>query len=251
MTTPARSAIVTGGSGGLGAAVAEALASAGAGVTVSYHNNRAGAEAVVSRVAGSGGEALAVQADLRVRQGARDLMRAHLERFGGLDILVNNAGDMVRRVPTLNTEESLWRDAIDLNLSSAFFCCQEAIAPMSAANWGRIINISSVGARTGGGAGSIPYHAAKAGLLALTKGLAKELAAHRVTVNAIAPGIIETEFHQRHSKNLKDDWVRDLVPLKMAGRPADVANAVVFLASEGASYITGATLDVNGGMAMD
>ena len=250
MSLIGRTAIVTGGSGGLGAAIAEALAAAGARVTVSYHRSRAGAEAVVSRIGASGGEAQAVGADLRARAGAHALVRSHIERFGSLHILVNNAGDMVRRVATADTEESLWREAIDLNLSSVFFACQEAIAPMSARNWGRIVNMSSVGARTGGGAGSIPYHAAKAGVLALTKGLARELAPQGITVNAIAPGIIETDFHQRHSQGLKDDWVRDLVPLKVAGRPADVANAVVFLASEEASYITGATLDVNGGMAM-
>lgn len=250
MTMTGKTAIVTGGGGGLGAAIAGALAAAGARVTVAYHRNRAGAETLVSRIAAAGGEAQAVQADLRARAGARDLVGRHLQRFGGLHVLVNNAGDMVRRVATAQTEESLWREAIDLNLSSVFFCCQEAIAPMSAQNWGRIVNMSSVGARTGGGAGSIPYHAAKAGVLALTKGLARELAPHGVTVNAIAPGIIETDFHQRHSQNLKDAWVRDLVPLKIAGRPADVANAAVFLASEEASYITGATLDVNGGMAM-
>lgn len=105
---------------------------------------------------------------------------------------INNAGDMVRRMATAETPEEVWRDAIDLNLSSAFYCCQEAIAPMAAQGWGRIINISSVGARTGGGAGSIPYHAAKAALLTLTKGLAKELALNGVTVNSVAPGIIET-----------------------------------------------------------
>jgi 3-oxoacyl-[acyl-carrier protein] reductase len=187
---------------------------------------------------------------LRERAGGRSLFERHFAQFSGLHILVNNAGDMVRRVPTVETPESLWREAIDLNLSSVFFACQEAIGPMIRQKWGRIVNMSSVGARTGGGAGSIPYHAAKAGVLALTKGLARELAPHSVTVNAIAPGIIETAFHQRHSKETKDAWIRDLVPMQSAGRPEDVAASVAFLASEQASYITGATLDVNGGMAM-
>ena len=245
-----RAALVTGGSGGIGAAIAEALAEVGASVTISYHSNRAAAAAVVERIEAAGGSALAVQADLRTRPGVAALLQSHMERFGGLHVLVNNAGDMVERVPTVETSEALWRHAIDLNLSSVFFACQEAIGPMSAQQDGRIINISSVGARTGGGAGSIPYHAAKAGVLALTKALAKELAPHRITVNAVAPGIIETPFHDRHSKGLKDEWVRTLVPLQTAGRPEDVAAAVTFLASKAAGYITGATLDVNGGMAM-
>jgi 3-oxoacyl-[acyl-carrier protein] reductase len=245
-----RAALVTGGSGGIGGAIAEALAAAGASVTISYYANRAAAETLVARLEAAGGAALAVQADVRERRGVAELFRRHLDCFGGLQILVNNAGDMVERVPTAETSEALWRIAIDLNLSSVFFACQEAIGPMSAQKAGRIINISSVGARTGGGAGSIPYHAAKAGVLALTKALARELAPHRITVNAVTPGIIETPFHDRHSKALKDEWVRTLVPLQTAGRPQDVASAVTFLASEAASYITGATLDVNGGMAM-
>ncbi len=241
---------MTGGSSGIGAAIAEALAAAGASVTVTFHANKAGADEVVARIAAAGGKASAVEVDVRRRASVADLVARHVQRWGGLDILVNNAGDMVRRVPTAETPEALWHDAIDLNLSSVFFACQEAIAPMSAGGWGRIINISSVGARTGGGAGSIPYHAAKAGVLAMTKALAKELAPQGVTVNAIAPGIIETAFHERHSKSVKDEWVRTLVPLARAGTPADVAAAVVYLASEGASYVTGVTLDVNGGMAM-
>lgn len=250
MTLNGRSALVSGGSGGIGAAIAEALARAGASVTLSYHANKVGAEAVVERIHAAGGKAFAVQADLRARGGASVLVARHLAAFSGIDILINNAGDMVHRIPTVDTSEALWREAIDLNLSSVFFACQEVIGPMSASGWGRIINISSVGARTGGGAGSIPYHAAKAGVIALTKGLAKELAPNGITVNAIAPGIIETNFHQRHSKASKDKWVHDLVPLQRAGAPEDVAAAAVYLASDGAAYVTGATLDVNGGMAM-
>jgi len=250
MTLQGKTAIVTGGSGGIGAAIAVALADAGAAVSVAFHTNREAAEAVARRIAAAGGDAVAVQADLRERRNAGALISQHLKCFGSLDILVNNAGDMVRRVPTVDTDEALWREALDLNLSSVFFACQEAIAPMTRQRWGRIINMSSVGARTGGGAGSIPYHAAKAGVIALTKGLARELAPHRVTVNAVAPGIIETPFHERHSKASKDAWIRDLVPLQSAGRPEDVAAMVAFLASDAASYITGATLDVNGGMAM-
>ena len=251
MELQGKAALVTGGSGAIGAAIAEALAQRGAAVTLAYFRSEKAAQEAVARIAAAGGTAFAAQADIRRREAVKQLFAAHLDRFGRLDILVNNAGDMVRRVPTAETSEETWRDAIDLNLSSAFFCCQEAIAPMAAQGWGRIVNISSVGARTGGGAGSIPYHAAKAGLMALSKGLAKEVAANGITVNTVAPGIIETPFHDRHTAHeLKAGWVKTLIPMQRAGLPSEVADAVAFLASDAAAYITGATLDVNGGMAM-
>jgi 3-oxoacyl-[acyl-carrier protein] reductase len=122
---------------------------------------------------------------------------------------------------------------------------------MKAQNFGRIINISSVGARTGGGAGSIPYHAAKAAMMAMTKALARELAMNGVTVNTVAPGIIETQFHDRHTApHLRDEWIRTLIPMQRAGSASEVAKVVAFLASDDASYMTGSTVDVNGGMAM-
>ena len=244
-------ALVTGASSGIGAAIAEDLATEGASVTVNYCRNQAGAAAVGKRIEAAGQVALLVQADVRRRDEVARLFREHLARFGVVDILVNNAGDMVKRIPTVETPETVWRDAIDLNLSSAFFCCQEAVGPMVSRAWGRIVNISSVGARTGGGPGSIPYHAAKAALMALTKGLAKEVAVHNITVNTVAPGIVDTAFHDRHTRpEQRVEWIRTLIPMQRAGRPTDIAKAVAFLASNEASYITGATLDVNGGMAM-
>jgi 3-oxoacyl-[acyl-carrier protein] reductase len=244
-------ALVTGASSGIGAAIAEELAQEGASVTVDYLRNQAGAAEVGKRIEAAGQVALLVQADVRRRDEVARLFREHLARFGMVDILVNNAGDMVKRIPTVETPETVWRDAIDLNLSSAFFCCQEAVGPMVSRAWGRIINISSVGARTGGGPGSIPYHAAKAALMTLTKGLAKEVAAHNITVNTVAPGIVDTAFHDRHTKpEQRVEWIRTLIPMQRAGLPTDIAKAVTFLASNDASYITGATLDVNGGMAM-
>ena len=244
-------ALVTGASSGIGAAIAEELAQEGASVTVDYLRNQAGAAAVGTRIEAAGQVALLVQADVRRRDEVARLFREHLARFGVVDILVNNAGDMVKRIPTVETPETVWRDAIDLNLSSAFFCCQEAVGPMVSRAWGRIVNISSVGARTGGGPGSIPYHAAKAALMTLTKGLAKEVAAHNITVNTVAPGIVDTAFHDRHTQpEQRLEWIRTLIPMQRAGLPTDIAKAVAFLASNEASYITGATLDVNGGMAM-
>jgi 3-oxoacyl-[acyl-carrier protein] reductase len=251
MKLAGKTALVTGASSGIGAAIAEELGRQGAAVTINYLRNEQGARATARKIEAAGQTALVVPADMRRRAEVKRLFAEHLARFHRLDILVNNAGDMVKRVPTAETSEETWRDAIDLNLSSAFFCCQEAVAPMTAQRAGRIINISSVGARTGGGAGSIPYHAAKAGLMALSKGLAKELASSGITVNTVAPGIIETGFHGRHTApELMAGWIKGLVPMQRAGSPAEIALAVAFLASEDASYITGATLDVNGGMAM-
>ncbi|HTI47691.1 MAG TPA: SDR family NAD(P)-dependent oxidoreductase [Casimicrobiaceae bacterium] len=251
MKLAGRTALVTGASSGIGAAIAEALAAEGANVTINYFRNEDGAREVAARVSAAGRDALTVQADVRRKSEVTRLVDAHLSRFGRLDILVNNAGDMVKRVPTAETSEETWRDAIDLNLSSAFYCSQLAIAPMRAQRWGRIVNISSVGARTGGGAGSIPYHAAKAAVMAMTKALAKELAQDHVTVNTVAPGIIDTGFHDRHTRpEQRDEWIRMLVPMQRAGLPREVATVVAFLASEDASYMTGSTVDVNGGMAM-
>jgi 3-oxoacyl-[acyl-carrier protein] reductase len=244
-------ALVTGASSGIGAAVAAELAREGASVTVNYFRNAAGAEAVVRDIEGVDQVGLAIRADIRQLPEVSRMFDEHLQRFGRLDILVNNAGDMIKRMPTAETPEEIWRDAIDLNLSSAFFCCQKAIAPMTEQGWGRIVNVSSVGARTGGGAGSIPYHAAKGGMMTLTKGLAREVAASGITVNTVAAGIIDTGFHDRHTASAaRAEWVRTLIPMQRSGQPIEVAKAVVFLASNDAAYITGATLDVNGGMAM-
>lgn len=251
MKLAGKTALVTGASSGIGAAIAETLAANGASVTVNYFRSEAGAREVERNVAASGQQALVVQADVRRKGEVARLFDQHLTRFGRLDILVNNAGDMVKRVPTVETSEEIWRDAIDLNLSSAFYCCQQAIAPMRQQRFGRIVNISSVGARTGGGAGSIPYHAAKAAVMAMTKALAKELALDGVTVNTVAPGIIDTGFHARHTApQLRQEWIKTLIPMQRAGLPHEVASVVAFLASDDASYMTGSTLDVNGGMAM-
>jgi 3-oxoacyl-[acyl-carrier protein] reductase len=246
-----KTALVTGASSGIGYAIATELARQGAAVTINYFHNHTGANQLQQTIEADGGKAITVQADVRRSKEVAHLFSEHMKVFDRLDILVNNAGDMVERIPTADTPETLWYNAVDLNLSSAFFCCQQVIPIMTRQNWGRIVNMSSVGGRTGGGPGSIPYHSAKAGLMALTKGLAKELAANGITVNTVAPGIINTAFHDRHTNPaVRDEWLRTLVPMLRAGHPDEVAKVVAFVASEEASYMTGSTLDVNGGMAM-
>ena len=251
MRLQSKVALVTGASSGIGAAIAEELARQGASLTLNYFRNEDGARAVARTIESLGQTALVVQADVRHRGEVARLFQTHFQRFRTLDILVNNAGDMVKRVPTVDVPEALWREVIDLNLSSAFFCCQEAIRPMLSQHWGRIINIASVGGRTGGGPGAIPYHAAKAAMMALSKGLAKEVAQSGITVNTVAPGIVETRFHDRHTApELKAEWVRTLIPLQRPGLPEEIAKVVAFMASDDSSYMTGSTVDVNGGMAM-
>lgn len=241
-------ALVTGGSSGIGAATAVALAREGAAVAVNYLGNEEGAKGVVEEVLAGGGTAIAIRADVGKKTETEGMIKRTVEALGALHILVNNAGTLVARGTVAELPEEVWDRAIEVNLKGTFLCCQAAIPFLARNGWGRIINIASAGARTGGGGGSIHYHTAKGGILTLTKGLARELAPYQITVNAIAPGIVETPFLTKFSSpEATAKRVREL-PVPRAGRPEEVAAAIVFLASEEAGYITGATLDVNGGL---
>jgi 3-oxoacyl-[acyl-carrier protein] reductase len=236
-------ALVTGGSRGIGAAIAKALASDGWPVGVNYRENREAAEAVVEAIKGDGGQATAVQADVRDKQAADRLFEA-LEREFEKPVLalVNNAG--IRHDDlgaTLGDEE--WESVLDTNLTAAFRLTRRALKPMLRARNGRIVNVSSVvGLRANPGQAN--YAAAKAGLVALTKTIAVEVARRGITVNAVAPGWIETEMTAELSGGLLE-----AVPARRAGKPEDVAACVRFLASREAGYVTGAVLTVDGGLA--
>jgi 3-oxoacyl-[acyl-carrier protein] reductase len=234
-----RVALVTGGSRGIGEATAIALAKAGAAVAVNYRERSQEAAAVVENIQRSGGRATAVAADVSLAGDVRSMVSDVESRLGPIDILINNAGIAVTRGLDDITEEDFDR-TIAVNLKSAFLCTQAVLAGMRGRRWGRIVNISSIAAR-GAGSISVAYNASKAGLEGLTRGYASRLAPEGVTVNAVAPGLIDTEM----GKPLIEEGVVARIPVGRSGTGEEIAQAVMLLVRDG--YITGQTLAVNGG----
>jgi 3-oxoacyl-[acyl-carrier protein] reductase len=236
---------VTGGSRGIGAAVAQALASAGAALAVCARNGEAAA-ATAAAIAGRGGQAFGAAADVSRAADAERVVAACVERFGRLDILVNNAG-ITRDGLLLRMKDEDWRDVLAVNLNGAFYCARAALrAILKQKQSGRIINVGSV-VGSMGNPGQANYVASKAGLIGLTKALAKEVASRGVTVNAVAPGFIETDMTAGLADAVKDTY-RAQIPLGRFGTAPEVAAVVTFLASDAAAYITGQVIHVNGGM---
>ncbi|WP_026870662.1 SDR family NAD(P)-dependent oxidoreductase [Inquilinus limosus] len=235
-----RVALVTGGSRGIGKAVALALAEAGSAVAVNYRSRAEEAEVVVEAIRKGGGRAAAFGADVSLRTAVQNMVRDVEEQLGPVDILVNNAGMAAVRGLDDITEEDFDR-AIAVNLKSAFLCTQAVLPGMRARRWGRIVNISSIGARIGSGSVSIAYAASKAGLEGLTRGYALRLAPEGVTVNAVAPGLIDTEM----GRPLIEAGAAARIPVGRTGTGDEIAQAVLLLAGNG--YMTGQTIAVNGG----
>ncbi|GIO66783.1 3-oxoacyl-[acyl-carrier-protein] reductase [Paenibacillus sp. JTLBN-2024] len=242
-----QAALVTGASRGIGRSIALALAEAGANVAVNYSGSEAAAQAVVDEIKQLGVEAFAVQANVGQSDQAENLIKEVTNVFGRIDILVNNAG-ITRDNLIMRMKEEEFDQVIETNLKGVFNCLKSASRPMMKQRYGRIINISSV-VGVLGNAGQANYVAAKAGVIGLTKSSARELASRGITVNCVAPGFIDTDMTRELSDELRDKMIRD-IPLARLGRPEEIAKVVVFLASEGASYMTGQTLHVDGGMYM-
>ena len=240
-------ALVTGASRGIGREIAQTLAAYGASVIVNYNGSKDRADEVVEVISAAGGKAIAVKADVAKAEEIARLFEEAQAAFGRIDILVNNAG-ITRDNLILKMSEEEYDTVLDTNLKGAFLCMKHAAKIMLRQKNGRIINISSISG-IAGNAGQANYCAAKAGLIGLTKSLAKELGSRGITVNAVAPGFIETEMTEKLSEQVKEGMLAQ-IPLKRAGSVKDIAEAVAFLASERAAYITGQTLSVNGGMAM-
>jgi 3-oxoacyl-[acyl-carrier protein] reductase len=247
MNKEGKTALVTGGSRGIGKAVAIQLAKDGFNIAINYSKNSKSADEVVEIVKSYGVNAISLMCDISQYKQVENMIKEIIEKFGAIDVVVNNAG-ITRDNLLLRMSEEEWDDVINTNLKGAFNVIKFASKHMIKKKEGKIINISSIIGIIGN-AGQVNYAASKAGIIGLTKSVAKELAARGITANAIAPGFIETEMTDILKKDIKEQMINS-IPLKRAGNPQDIANVVSFLASSAADYITGQVINVDGGMVM-
>ena len=239
-----QTAIVTGGGRDIGAACALKLAAEGANVAVNYYASAAGADKLVAQITEAGGRAFAMKGDLNDASAVRALVRATVDTYGGLHILVNNSGGLIARKTIAEMDLEHWQKVMDLNLTSTFLMINECLKHMET---GAIVNMASQAGRDGGGPGAAAYAASKGAVMTLTRGLAKELGP-KIRVNALCPGMIDTDFHNIFTKDEARRALEAAAPVRRQGTPEDIANAVAFLASDESGFITGANVDINGGL---
>lgn len=247
MLLTGKTAIVTGGSRGIGRAIACCLAEEGANVAVIFAGNTAAAEETLQQIKEKGGNAISIQCDVANEEAVAAMVKEVKDTFGGVDILVNNAG-ITRDGLLMRMKTSDWQAVLDTNLTGAFFCTKAVTKLMMKQRSGAIVNLTSVVGLTGN-AGQANYAAAKAGIIGFTKSIAKELASRGIRANAIAPGCIDTDMTAVLSDAVKEEMLKT-IPLGRVAQPEEVAKAVLFLVSDCASYITGQVLNVDGGMVM-
>jgi 3-oxoacyl-[acyl-carrier protein] reductase len=248
MTFLGKSVLVTGGASGIGRGIAVAFAKQGANVAITY-NSTDPADAL-DAIRALAGRTLALQADLRDEAVVHDVFRRTVEALGDLDILVANSGGLLRRCRAVDTSLELWNDVLAVNLTTAFLCCRAALRHMEPKKKGNLILISSLAGHDGGGAGASAYGATKGALMTYARALAKEVGPSGIRVNTIAPGLINTRFHDTFTAPESRKETVGRTPLRREGTPEDVAAAALFLASEGASFLTGETIEVNGGLGL-
>ncbi len=244
MKLQGKTAIVTGGGRDIGRACAVKLASEGANVAINYFASSAGAEETVKQIEAAGGKAIAVQGDLNKPEDVDALVAATVQAFGSLDILVNNSGGLVARKTIAEMTLEHWQTVMDLNLTSTFLMIKACLPHMES---GAIVNLASQAGRDGGGPGAIPYATSKGAVMTMTRGLAKELGPN-IRVNALCPGMIDTDFHNIHTADAARRGLEATAPVKRQGIPEDTANLVLFLASDDSGFLTGTNVDINGGM---
>lgn len=244
MKLAGKSAIVTGGGRDIGAAAAIKLASEGAKVAVNYFASSGGADEVVAKIKANGGTAFALQGDLTKQQDVDALVDKAVADFGGVHVLVNNAGGLVARKTFAEMTLDHWKEVMDLNVTSTFMITKACLVHMDK---GTIVNLASQAGRDGGGPGSVPYATSKGAIMTMTRGLAKELGPN-IRVNALCPGMIDTDFHNIHTPDAGRRGFEANAPVKRQGETEDVANLVLFLACDDSAFITGANIDINGGM---